>query len=234
MIQAHKTRLFQEARGALLLCRGCLLPLVGPAEAGLCGRCWSGLVTLPPERCPTCALTHGEAPCPGPVAWELGDALWDYRGGSPSLGPLLVPGIKAGERGWRRALLARAIRAELPPWAWEVDRVTAAPSTWIQRVSRGFAFGTEVGRVLAMRIHRPFEPLLTKRWTSGRQATRTESQRRRLPKAAIRLCRGVRPQGTILLVDDVWTTGTTLLRCAQALRDGGADDVRVLTLFRVL
>ena len=40
--------------------------------------------------------------------------------------------------------------------------------------------------------------------------------------------------GTVLLVDDVWTTGTTLLRCAQALRDGGAEEVRVLTLFRAL
>ncbi len=40
--------------------------------------------------------------------------------------------------------------------------------------------------------------------------------------------------GAVLLVDDVWTTGTTLLRCAQALREGGADEVRVLTLFRAL
>jgi predicted amidophosphoribosyltransferase len=35
-------------------------------------------------------------------------------------------------------------------------------------------------------------------------------------------------------VDDVWTTGTTLLRCAQALQDAGAHEIRVLTLFRSL
>ena len=29
-------------------------------------------------------------------------------------------------------------------------------------------------------------------------------------------------------------TGTTLLRCAQAMQAGGAAEVRVLTLFRVL
>ena len=39
---------------------------------------------------------------------------------------------------------------------------------------------------------------------------------------------------TILLVDDVWTTGTTLLRCAQWLMKAGAAEIRVLALFRAL
>ena len=34
--------------------------------------------------------------------------------------------------------------------------------------------------------------------------------------------------------DSMGTTGTTLRRCAEALREGGADEVRVLTLFRAL
>jgi predicted amidophosphoribosyltransferase len=223
-----------QVRGSLLLCRGCL-GQVGPgAEAGLCSKCWSGLRLLPEGRCHRCALVHAEGECPEAVGWELGDALWDYHGGRPPLGALLLPGIKQGETGWRKALLGRAARAELPEWAAEVDQVTSVPSTFHHRLVRGFDLSAEAGRLLAERIGRPFEPLLAKGWRSGRQASRTESQRRRLPRKAIALRPEATPQGTILLVDDVWTTGTTLLRCAQALQAGGAAEVRVLTLFRAL
>jgi predicted amidophosphoribosyltransferase len=211
-----------------------LNPISEGAEAGLCARCWAGLLPLPENRCPRCALVHAEEACPEAVAWELGDALWDYHGGRPPLGALLLPGIKQGETGWRKALLGRLALAPLPDWAEEVDRVVAAPSAWHRRLFRGFDLGEEIGRLMAQRLDRPFERLLAKRWRSGRQATRTESERRRLPRKAVALRRGAAPSGIILLVDDVWTTGTTLLRCAQALREGGAEEVRVLAVFRAL
>jgi len=175
-----------------------------------------------------------EGDCPEATDWEAGDALWDYHGGRPPLGALLLPGLKQGERGWRKALLGRLFRAPLPDWAAEVDLVTSVPSTLPRHLLRGFDFGAEAGRIVAGRIDRPFQPLLSKGWRSGHQASRTESERRKLPRKAIRLRRGALPKGIILLVDDVWTTGTTLLRCAQALKGGGAEEVRVLTLFRAL
>lgn len=220
--------------GAFLRCRGCLGPLAGGAAAGLCGPCWAGLLPLAGARCPRCALTHGEEACPEPTAWDLGDALWDYHGGRPPLGALLLPAIKAGEAGWRKALLVRAAAAPLPDWTSEADLVTAAPSALHRRLLRGFDFAEEAGRLLAGRLGLPFRRLLAKGWRTGRQAARTESQRRRLPRKAVRFRGAPLEGGTVLLVDDVWTTGTTLLRCAQALREGGAAEVRVLTLFRAL
>ena len=220
--------------GPVLPCRGCLAPLDPGAEAGLCGRCWEGLVPLDPGRCPHCALVHGESPCPEPGAWTLGDALWDYHGGRPPLGALLLPAIKAGETGWRRALLRRAAGMSLPPWAEESDLVTAAPTALPRRLLRGFDLAEEAARLVARRLDRPFRRSLAKGWGAGRQAARTEGERRRLPRKAVAF-RGPRLEGgCVLLVDDVWTTGTTLLRGAQALRDGGASEVRVLALFRAL
>ncbi len=217
-------------------CRGCLGPLDSQAQAGLCGRCWEGLLPLPEPRCPRCALPHeADSPCPEPVAWTLGDALWDYHGGHPALGALLVPGIKEGELGWKAALLRRVAAVALPQWAAEVQLVTCAPTAAHRRWRRGFDLAEETSRHLTQRLGLPFARTLTKAFLRRGQTEGTESQRRRLPQSAIRLRRRASVEGRIiLLIDDVWTTGTTLLRCAQALQAGGAAEVRVLTLFRAL
>lgn len=193
---------------------------------------------LPEDRCRRCALVHdSDRECPDPVAWERGDALWNYHGGRPGLGALLVPAIKEGELGWKRALLARLGGIPLPDLlkSTEFEMVTCAPATPLRRLLRGFDLAEEAARVLAARSGRPFQRLLAKAWRSGRQAERTESERRRLPRRAIHLRPGVHVQArSILLVDDVWTTGATLLRCAQTLQKAGAQEVQVLALFRAL
>lgn len=212
-------------------CRGCLAP-AADGEAGLCARCWEGLGPLEDGRCPRCALRHQDA-CPEPVAWELGDALWDYHGGRPQLGALLVPGIKAGEGGWRRALLDRAWAAPLPDWTPRADAVVPAPTLPFRRLLRGRDLAVDWAELLALRAGRPLLRLLDKSWRARAQTGRPESERRKLPRRAICVRDQDAAQGrALLLVDDVWTTGTTLLRCAQALHDAGAREVLVLTLFR--
>jgi predicted amidophosphoribosyltransferase len=187
-------------------------------------------------RCGRCALSHDAASeCPEPVEWESGDALWDYHGGRPAFGALLVPGIKAGEGGWRRALLARAVRAALPNWAGDCDAVVAVPTLRLKRVLRGFDLAYEWASESARILGLPRIDALAKHWRSPSQTGRPESRRRTLPKRAFRLRSAAGLAGmTVLLMDDVWTTGTTLVRCAKILREGGAAEVRVLTLFRAL
>lgn len=222
--------------GGLFLCRGCLGPMGSGAEAGLCVRCWEGLAPLPEERCPRCALEHGEdRDCPEPVAWSLGTALWDYHAGRPPFGELLLPGIKAGERGWMKALLERSQQAPLPEWVDEADAIIPAPTTPWRRFRRGFDLSDAFARLVAERLHTPRLKALRKAWRAPSQTGRPESHRRRLPQKAIEIRHPQSVEGrTLLLVDDVWTTGTTLLRCAQALQKAGAKEVRVLTLFRAL
>ncbi len=227
---------FLRLRGEALRCRGCLGELLEASEAGLCARCWSGLLPLPADRCEQCALVHGsDRECPEPVAWTHGDALWDYHGGRPALGALLMPGIKAGEWGWRAALLGRAEAAPLPGFISEVDLITTVPAHPWRRWSRGFDLAEDVARLVAKRAGMPLTLLLRKPLWSPRQTGLSESKRRRLPQKAFELRGRMGIEGkTILLVDDVWTTGTTLLRCAQRLMKAGAAEVRVLTLFRAL
>lgn len=218
--------------GELFACRGCLHPVGVGGEAGLCARCWEGLVPLDPTRCGCCALPHLENACPDPVAWDCGDALWDYHGGRPPLGALLLPGLKQGDLGWRAALLRRAGEADLPAWLGDCEGCLPVPTHAWRRWRRGFDLARDVAELIGRRAGLPVLNPLRKAWRAPSQAERTEGARRRLPRRAFRLVDPAQVGGKrLLLVDDVWTTGTSLLRCAQVLQAGGAD-VRVFTLFR--
>lgn len=219
-----------QALHEVIRCRGCLGAMDARAQAGLCGRCWSLLTPLPEERCPLCALGHGWGEgCPDPVAWSWGDALWDYHGG---LGALLVPAIKRGELGWMDALLARAGRAPLPGWTAGFSLVCNAPTARLRRWYRGFDLAERAAWMFAGRIGTACRQVLRKPLYTPAQAGLPQGRRRRMGPH-VTLAPGQSVEGeAVLLVDDVWTTGMTLLRCAQALGAAGARDVAVLALFR--
>jgi predicted amidophosphoribosyltransferase len=109
------------------------------------------------------------------------------------------------------------------------------PTLRFRRLLRGFDLAGEWADESARLLGLPRVDALAKHWRAPSQTGRPEGQRRTLPKRAFRLRPGSEVAGrTLLLVDDVWTTGTTLLRCAKLLQEGGAAEVRVLTLFRAI
>jgi predicted amidophosphoribosyltransferase len=115
------------------------------------------------------------------------------------------------------------------------DLVCCAPTSWPRRWLRGLDLAEAAAAQVAARIGRPFRSLLRKDGFVRPQAGLPESRRRQLPASAVT----ARPLwsldgAAVLVVDDVWTTGTTFLRCAQALRRAGAGEVGVLALFRAV
>lgn len=95
---------------------------------------------------------------------------------------------------------------------------------------RGFDPAGELGGALAERLGAQLQPCLARRG-GGRQVGRRRADRIGHPPQIRAL--GAAPR-SVLLVDDVLTTGATLTACARALRSAGAVRVVAVTFARRL
>lgn len=105
--------------------------------------------------------------------------------------------------------------------------VPAAP-TRLRR--RGFDPAGELAAALAERLESPLEPCLARRG-GRRQVGRRRAERLGQPPRIH--VTGTVPR-SVLLIDDVLTTGATMSACAQALRAAGAARVCAVTFARRL
>jgi predicted amidophosphoribosyltransferase len=135
-------------------------------------------------------------------------------------------------RGWKErglrglgAEAARVVAERLP--RPDVDVVTFVPPDSERRLRRGYHPAEQLARSLAETWQLPCEPLLSRVGRTGRQRGLSLLERRRNVAHAF----AGRPfQGTVLLVDDVYTTGATAHAAASALR----TRVEVVTLARAI
>ena len=199
-----------------------LLSELTPALCAACGRsCRSGAVL-----CTRCSRRLAETkPLAGRGASGL-DRVWSS---APHEGVArdLVTALK-----FRRLLPVATTMAEriewLAPESLLSGTIVPVPSTRLRSLGRGFDPAAEIAAALASRTGAPLCPVLS-RADLGRQLGRRRAQRIGRPPH-VRL-RGEAPR-SVLLVDDVLTTGATLSACARALRGGGAIRVAAITFSR--
>lgn len=154
--------------------------------------------------------------------------------------PLSLPGLTT--LGYYRGSLARAVRAykfggarclgslfgdalaaAVTERDWRPDVVCHVPLHAARRRQRGFDQAQLLARSLATGLGRPHQALLERRRATSQQAHLSAAGRRRNVQAAFRPVAAA--HGTVLLVDDVFTTGATLASCAAQLRRAGANQV---------
>jgi len=111
-----------------------------------------------------------------------------------------------------------------------IDIVVPVPLHWRRRRQRGFNQAEALARTLGM----PWRNALRRTRRTPSQTELPAAQRHRNVREAFALRRRAAVSGrSILLVDDVATTGATLEACAEVLRAAGAREVRALTVARV-
>ena len=207
----------------------------GPAAWGevLCAACAEGLPRREGRSCRSCGdLLDDEwvdlcLRCGTHVrGFDRAVSLGPYDGGWRDLVALFKFDREKAVGRWLGRRLAEAAAQSFG----RVTCVTHVPMTRGERRARGGNPSRELARFVARRLRVPERELLVK--------TRPTRPQRTLParERAVNLrdaFRGVRSgTGTVLLVDDLLTTGATADECGRVLRRGGYDEVDVLTVAR--
>ena len=116
----------------------------------------------------------------------------------------------------------------------EFDLVIAMPMHWRKQWERGFNQAELLAAPVARRYGLKLGTNLRRQRYTVAQASLTEAQRLKNLDKSFRVKREAEVAGKrILLIDDVFTTGTTLRTAAEALKAAGAAHVSALTLARV-
>ena len=116
------------------------------------------------------------------------------------------------------------------------DLIVPVPLHKSRERARGFNQAFELSKPLGRMAHIPVSANLLLRVRPTKvQAGLSRRERRLNLTGAFELSRWKDVEGkTVLLVDDVFTTGATLNECAKILKSNGARRVNVLTLARVV
>jgi ComF family protein len=200
------------------LCRACGAELDGGGGRLLCPACRAAMQEpLPPDWRASCRLatdavsSYARLPYDGPA----GEAVRLLKfGGKRRMAPLLASCV---------APLAGEVCA-----AHRLDTLVPVPLHPRRRRERGFNQAEEIGRLVAAAAGLAFRRrgLARKKYTRPQVELSGEARR-----ANVRGAFGAREAFTgrsVLLVDDVITTGATVSECARVLREAGAAAVVAL------
>ncbi len=131
-----------------------------------------------------------------------------------------------GYRQWLVAFAEEAIRAKYP--VGEIDAVCSVPTT------KDLDIVGLLARSVAKGLGIPYRRLLKKvRTTDPQKGVREKERKRENIQRAYEAAASADLEGkTVLLIDDVYDSGWTLVECARKLRDRSAKKVYVFTLAR--
>ena len=211
-------------------CVNCHAPVQERKWGGACPECWSSLIPLVPPFCAKC----GE---PAPAIEGLcgpcmtGEHLFDFARSALLFTRTLreiIHHLKYSDRVSLANPLGNILKECLDRETFTGDLVVPVPLHRSRERQRGF----NQAELIAARLGRPMATrLLRRRKDTPSQTGLTRNERKRNLASAFEV-RG-KVKGTVIVVDDVYTTGSTMNEIARTLKRAGAGRVEVLTVARV-
>jgi ComF family protein len=196
--------------------------------AATCGKCGHQLaeVTSPAPRCRAC---EGRS-----LFFERAVAPCRYEGSAREM----ILRLKLGKRRMLAGTLSRLLiaRIEQAGMAEKAQAIVPVPLHWWRRLRRGFNQSELLAEGVAEHFGLPLLCGGLRRVVATPSQTRVSAARRMEQlRGAFRVSRPGAIRGkTLLLIDDVMTTGATAAECSRVLRDAGAKKVLVATVARTM
>ena len=229
---ADLKKAIQGAANALLP-QDCCLCAAPAGDSLLCVSCAASLPRLTAERCPICALpTPGANICGACLKqaphFDATQAVFRYEFPVDRL----IQSLKYVHRLASADFLGRALAALSIPF--RPDLILPVPLAPARLAERGFNQALELARPLARALGVPLEiGHVHRRRDTAPQASLPWKERRQNIRHAFEC--GIDLGGrTVLVVDDVMTTGATLDELARILKAHGAARVENCVLARAL
>lgn len=238
----HKS--FQEIGNKILniflppLCYGCQKPLFEAQK--LCGECWVKLQFIRSPSCVTCGLAFdvdmGEfAEClsclEGKHSFDLMRSVLKYDEFSKKL----IMRFKHNDRTELLPLFMDWFAFYVKDFQ-SIDIVIPVPLHWKRLFKRKYNQSALLAQKLAKNMNVFFDPFSLKRIHATQPQHGNKQERALNMKDVFAVSDQAIPKlkgKTILLIDDVVTTGATIKGCAEILKEKGAQKVFVLSLARV-
>jgi len=204
---------------------------------GVCSKCFQKLnfITLP--YCNICGFPfefsiEGQFSCAKcivlPPKYDMSRSLFKFDQNSKNL----VHAFKYSDQTNNAKMFAKLLLARYQTEIQNVDLVVPVPMHRWKRVFRNYNPAQILALELAKFMAKPMIPdvLIKKKWTIS-QIGLSKSKRSKNLNGSIKLGDKHSVNGkTILLVDDVKTTGATSNLCSQVLKNAGAASVTLVTI----
>ncbi len=217
------------------ICGVCLKNKSNPI--GICKECQSNMLNIPPPNCVGCGGTLDgiidlcQECLQNPRPWGKAYAVYTFKG----LPREIILRLKYGGDILCARILGQIILAKWPCSTFfnQYDLIVPVPLHWFKKMRRGYNQSELIAREMSELYSIKYMNLLSRiKWTQS-QTSLSRRQRRKNLKRAFQVKQKINLiNKSILLIDDVLTTGSTLAACTNKLIAAGCDRVDVLTIAR--
>lgn len=224
-------------------CAGCQFARPATQRGHWCAGCRDRLPWIRSPLCPVCGLPYFDSPASSDHV--CGDCLllpppFDGARSATLYSDIVRKHIHDVKFGSRLHWIPALVELMADCWdQWDVrglDALVPVPLHRRRIQQRGFNQAALLSQELAARLGLPvyYGTLVRSRWTEPQTRLKREIRLKNVARAFAVDDPSTVQDLSLLLIDDVFTTGSTVAACATALKDAGASRVFVLTVARSL